>query len=158
MTFTNSNTAMAVTSTTHVHLSAWRSRRKRKRPWPPFSLLATLLSLFLVVSLTSSLAKAAGLMEDEVNLCSGNSILRTKYFVPFYEKERPAEIACASKELTATSKINDDLEIEAGFEVHVVRVNTTERDVMLTVNGKITKSELTDRKLDFDFVNKSWKL
>ena len=56
--------------------------------------------------------------------CSQSAVLKTKYFVPFYEVQRQV-LGCASKERTFE-----------GWHVHVVRINTTSKVVHMSVLGE----------------------
>ena len=95
--------------------------------------------VFLLVGLTL-LANGASSLSEEIGVCSERT-LRTKYFVPFYEQIRRVEASCFSKALTASSSLDGVLEVEAGFEVHVIRINSTAKNVMLTINGEKVSAE-----------------
>jgi hypothetical protein len=59
--------------------------------------------------------------------CTELSPLDTKYFVPFYEAHVPVA-GCAARERSTT---------QPGYQVHVIRINTTSKEVMLHFNGKL---------------------
>ena len=114
---------------TGSHIGPWR----RKRPRPVSMTDMILLCLSLLVFCASA-SQAFRLFEENIELCSGVKSLRSKFFVPFYEQIRPVEAHCFSKELTASSSVGR-LAIKAGYEVHVVRINTAAKNVMLTIKG-----------------------
>jgi hypothetical protein len=61
-----------------------------------------------------------------VKYCSETTPLDTKYFVPFYESHVPV-VGCVARERSASP---------SGYQVHVIRINTTSKEVMLHFNGK----------------------
>ena len=65
--------------------------------------------------------------------CTETSPLDTKYFVPFYESHVPV-VGCVARERSTTP---------SGYEVHVIRINTTSKEVMLHFNGQ--------KKFSWDF-------
>ena len=60
--------------------------------------------------------------------CTETSPLDTKYFVPFYESHVPVT-GCAARERSTTPP---------GYQVHLIRINTTSKEVMLHFNGEPT--------------------
>ena len=58
--------------------------------------------------------------------CTETSPLDTKYFHPFYESHIHV-LGCAARERSTT---------QPGYQVHVIRINTTSKEVMLHFNGK----------------------
>ena len=61
---------------------------------------------------------------ETVHYCSFGAPLKTKYLIPYYEANRDVK-GCASAEKT-----------KHGIIVHVVQLNTTASNVLLTVSGK----------------------
>ena len=61
---------------------------------------------------------------EAVHYCSFSTPLKTTYLTPYYEANRDIE-GCASGEKT-----------KSGVIVHVVQLNTTTSNVLLTVSGK----------------------
>ena len=81
-----------------------------------------------VLILTLAWIRFAGGQTPKLGLtyCTETSPLDTKYFVPFYESHVPVS-GCAAHERSTT---------QPGYQVHVIRINTTSKEVMLHFNGK----------------------
>ena len=60
-----------------------------------------------------------------VHYCTWNAPLNTKYLTPYYEENREIK-GCASSEKTTS-----------GVVVHAIHLNTTARNILLTIEGKI---------------------
>ena len=60
-----------------------------------------------------------------INYCTWNAPLSTKYLTPYYEESREIK-GCASSEKTTS-----------GVIVHAIHLNTTARNILLTIEGKI---------------------
>ena len=60
-----------------------------------------------------------------VNYCTWNAPLNTKYLTPYYEENREVR-GCTSSEKT-----------ESGVVVHAISLDTSQKNVLLTVEGKI---------------------
>ena len=59
-----------------------------------------------------------------VNYCTWNAPLKTKYLTPYYEENRDVR-GCTSSEKT-----------ESGVVVHAISLDTSQKNVLLTVEGK----------------------
>ena len=60
-----------------------------------------------------------------INYCTWNAPLNTKYLTPYYEENREVR-GCTSSEKT-----------ESGVVVHAISLDTLQKNVLLTVEGKI---------------------
>jgi hypothetical protein len=83
-------------------------------------------NFYILLVLTSSIAVTGQTPMLGLTYCTESSPLDTKYFVPFYESHVPVS-GCVSRERSST---------QAGYQVHVIRINTTYKEVMLHFNGK----------------------
>ena len=63
-----------------------------------------------------------------VNYCTWNAPLKTKYLTPYYEENREVR-GCTSSEKT-----------ESGVVVHAISLDTSQKNVLLTVEGKLASN------------------
>ena len=91
--------------------------------------------ILIILSVLTSLFGSSGGQTPTLGLtyCTETSPLDTKYFVPFYESHVPV-LGCASRERSTT---------QPGYQVHIIRINTTSKEVMLHFNGKNASSKIS---------------
>lgn len=94
------------------------------------TIIRTKLAACLLLLLLATLSVDGG--QPRVKYCGQETPLATQYIVPFYESHRPSS-GCAS-----TDRQQEDL---GGRQVHVLRANTTSKDVLLTLTDKSESSK-----------------
>lgn len=102
-------------------------------PWRRKILFTQLAMTFLIMFLLipSSLGSASRSNNGEsVPFCSEHSPLNSKFFVPFFESHRDVT-GCVSGERNSQ-----------GVSVHVLRIETDAKNVLLTITGMIERKRI----------------
>eukprot|EP00095_Tigriopus_kingsejongensis_P008368 maker-scaffold856_size87843-snap-gene-0.17 protein:Tk08368 transcript:maker-scaffold856_size87843-snap-gene-0.17-mRNA-1 annotation:"hypothetical protein DAPPUDRAFT_95568" len=91
------------------HICPWRRRPGLAARWA---------TAILILCVTAGVD--AG--HEAVKLCSADSPLRSPYFVPFFEETRQVSSHCVSREMSPEN-----------YFIHVLRIDTSAREVILTL-------------------------